>query len=455
MEHILIVDDEAGLRATLSEILEDEGYRTTTAASAQETRASLADAFFDLAVLDIWLPDGDGLDLLQEMQREHAETPVLVISGHANIDTAVRALHLGAYDFLEKPLSLSRVLVTVQNALERSRLSRELRHLSQRLEHGETLVGASPAMQQLKEQLETAAGADTRILITGENGTGKELVARQIHRLSARAAGPFVEVNCAAIPEELIESELFGHVKGSFTGASTDRRGRFEEANGGTLFLDEIADMSLKTQAKVLRALEEQRFQRVGGAELIEVDVRVLAATNKDLEAEIRGERFREDLYFRLAVIPLVVPPLRQRREDIPLLAAHFIDQFARELGRRPKTFDDEAMATLQAYAWPGNVRELRNLMERLMIMVSGDLIRRDDLPPEIRHRARAGVDPEEAANGDFDSLREAREAFEANYIRRQLEDCQGNVTRTAEALGIERSHLYRKLKAYGITVER
>ena len=341
--------------------------------------------------------------------------------------------------------------ITVQNALERSRLSRELRQLSQRLDHGETLIGTSEGMQKLKDELKTAAGADTRILITGENGTGKELVARQIHRLSNRREGPFVEVNCAAIPEELIESELFGHVRGSFTGASSDRRGRFEESNGGTLFLDEVADMSLKTQAKVLRALEEQRFQRVGSADLIEVDVRVLAATNKELEEEIRAERFREDLYFRLAVIPLGVPALRQRPADVPLLAAHFIDQFARELGRRPKTFDDDAMATLQAYGWPGNVRELRNLMERLMIMVPGEVITDVDLPPSLKG-ASAGRTPSQPAQlGSYDSLKAARDAFEVDYIRRELDLNDGKVSRTADALQIERSHLYRKMKSLGI----
>jgi two-component system nitrogen regulation response regulator NtrX len=453
MEHVLIVDDEAGIRTTLGEILGDEGYRATTAGTLAEARKSVAGSLFDLAIVDIWLPDGDGLDLLRELHENHSEMPVLVISGHANIDTAVKALHLGAYDFLEKPLSLSRVVVTVQNALERSRLARELRHLSQRLDHGETLIGESRPMLELKQQLKVAAGAESRILISGENGTGKELVARQIHRLSQRHQKPFVEINCAAIPEELIESELFGHVRGSFTGASTDRRGRFEEADGGTLFLDEIADMSLKTQAKVLRALEEQRFQRVGGSELHQVDVRVLAATNKELETEIRAERFREDLYFRLAVIPMQVPALRDRQADIPLLAAHFIDQFARELGRRPKTFDDEAIGVLQSYGWPGNVRELRNLIERMMIMVEGGVVRATDLPPGLQHPEAAQAPG--LADRSFDSLKAAREDFESEYIRRQLKLCHGNVRRTAEALKIERSHLYRKLKAYGIEVDR
>jgi two-component system nitrogen regulation response regulator NtrX len=456
MEHILVVDDEAGIRTTLAEILGDEGYRTTVASSVEETRRRLERGFFDLAILDIWLPDGDGLDLLTEMRRDHAETPVLMISGHASIDTAVKALHQGAYDFLEKPLSLSRVVVTVQNALEHSRLARELRQIAERLDKSEVLVGESDVMQRLRSDLRTAASADSRILITGENGTGKELVARQIHRLSRRRAKPFIEVNCAAIPEELIESELFGHLRGAFTGASADRRGRFEQADGGTLFLDEIADMSMKTQAKVLRALEEQRFQRVGGADLVEVDVRVLAATNRDLEQEIRLERFRDDLFFRLAVIPIHVPALRDRPQDIPLLAQHFLEHFAQELGRGPKRLEPEAVAMLQSYGWPGNVRELRNVMERMMIMVDGAAIGPDNLPPGVR-RARDRSSPGAAAvaTNDYASLREARDAFESDFIRRKLQEFDGNVSRTAEALGIERSHLYRKLRGYGITVER
>jgi two-component system nitrogen regulation response regulator NtrX len=454
VEHILIVDDEAGIRSTLAEILKDEGYRTTLAGNLEETRQKLQRGFYDLAILDIWLPDGDGLDLLSEIRREHAETPVLMISGHASIDTAVKALHQGAYDFLEKPLSLSRVVVTVQNALEHSRLARELRLIAEKLDQSEVMVGDSEVMQRLKQDLKTAAQSESRILIVGENGTGKELVARQIHRLSRRSEKPFIEVNCAAIPEELIESELFGHLRGAFTGASADRRGRFEQADGGTLFLDEIADMSMKTQAKVLRALEEQRFQRVGGADLVEVDVRVLAATNRDLEQEIRLERFREDLFFRLAVIPIHVPSLRERAQDVPLLAQHFLRHFARELGRGPKRLEPDAMAMLQAYGWPGNVRELRNVMERMMIMVDGPSIGPENLPPGVR-RPREKKPDDSGAFAVDGSLKEARDAFESEFIRRKLAECGGNVSRTAEALGIERSHLYRKLRAYGIAVER
>jgi two-component system nitrogen regulation response regulator NtrX len=452
-DRILIVDDEAGIGTTLRRILEDEGYRVEAVETAGEARRRLQEEPVDLLILDIWLPDEDGLVLLEQLREREIDLPVIIISGHGSVDSAVRAIRLGAYDFLEKPLSLSRVVLTVQNALERRRLAREIEDLSHRLERSDMLIGEGPAMAQLKEELRRAAASDSRILITGENGTGKELVARQIHRLSKRARQPFVEVNCAAIPEELIESELFGHTKGAFTGATEDRPGRFEAADGGTLFLDEIADMSLKTQAKVLRVLEEQRFERVGGTSSIQVDVRVLAATNKDLEKEIEQGRFRDDLYFRLAVIPLRVPPLRERREDVPALVEHFIAVFAQEVGRRPKRCERPALERLHDYSWPGNVRELRNLIERLMIMVPSDIIGVKDLPPAIRgeHTDRF----QRLLDGDFQSLREARDAFERRYIERKLQQFDGNVTKTAQALGLERSNLYRKLKAYDIEVER
>ena len=465
-ERILIVDDEAGIRSTLSGILEDEGYGVAAVGTAAEATARLGAEAFDAVLLDLWLPDRDGLELLSELR----EQPVIVISGHASVDTAVKATRLGAYDFLEKPLSLSRVVVTVQNALERGRLARELRQLSDRLARGEPLLGGSPRMQHLKAELATAARSESRILILGENGTGKELVARQVHRLSGRSRGPFVEVNCAAIPEDLIESELFGHVRGAFTGAVGDRSGRFEQADGGTLFLDEVADMSLKTQARVLRVLQEQRFERVGGSAPIRVDVRVLAATNKDLEEEIRQGRFREDLYFRLAVIPLRVPPLRERVEDVPILAAHFIALFAYELKQRPKAVDREAMRLLEEYAWPGNVRELRNLVERMMIMVPGATIGAADLSAAIRgDGGRSGSGGSGGGGGesarasgeqalweaDYASLRDARGAFEKHFIERKLAELEGNVSRTAQVLGLERSNLYRKMRAYGIEVER
>jgi two-component system nitrogen regulation response regulator NtrX len=456
-ERILIVDDEAGIRSTLAGILEDEGYAVEAVGTAAEATGRLGAAGFDAVLLDLWLPDRDGLELLSELR----DQPVIVISGHATVDTAVKATRLGAYDFLEKPLSLSRVVVTVQNALERGRLARELRQLSDRLERAEPLLGGSPRMQRLKAELATAARSESRILILGENGTGKELVARQIHRLSGRSQGPFVEVNCAAIPEDLIESELFGHVRGAFTGAVGDRPGRFEQADSGTLFLDEIADMSLKTQARVLRVLQEQRFERVGGSSPIRVDVRVLAATNKDLEEEIRQGRFREDLYFRLAVIPLQVPALRERIDDVPVLVAHFVALFAYELKQRPKTVDREAMKLLEDYSWPGNVRELRNLVERMMIMVPGATIGAGDLSAAIRDGAGgSGAGAAAAADralweADYASLRDARGAFEKHFIERKLAEHDGNVSRTAQVLGLERSNLYRKMRAYGIAVER
>jgi two-component system nitrogen regulation response regulator NtrX len=447
---ILIVDDEPGIRSSLAAILEDEGYRVASAGTADEAAQRLAGEAFDAVLLDLWLPDRDGLELLAELRERGFETPVIVISGHGTVDTAVQAIRLGACDFLEKPMALSRVVVTVQNALERGRLEREVRELSERLERGDPLLGESVPMIRLKAEIRTAATADSRILILGENGTGKELVARRIHRLSRRASKPFVEVNCAAIPEELIESELFGHVKGAFTGAAADRPGRFEQAHGGTLFLDEIADMSLKTQAKVLRALQEQRFERVGGASAIQVDVRVLAATNKDLQEEIRAGRFREDLYFRLAVIPLHVPALRERPEDVPLLVEHFVVQLARELGRRPKWLERPALERLQGYAWPGNVRELRNLVERLMIMAPGETIGLRDLPPGVRGDGAEIVDRPESI-WEAASLRDARDAFEKQFIEKKLAELDGNVSRTAQALGLERSHLYRKMRALGI----
>ena len=444
---ILVVDDEAGIRQTLRGILEDEGHSVTTAADATSGQALMSSDEFDLVLLDVWLPDRDGLEILEELRQGDFVTPVIVISGHGNIDTAVKAMRIGAHDFLEKPLALNRVVVSVENALERNRLEQEVRELSSRLDPERRLIGDSDPMRKLGGDLELAARAESRILITGENGTGKELVARRVHHLSKRSDSAFVEVNCAAIPDELIESELFGHVKGAFTGASGSRRGRFEQADGGTLFLDEIADMSLNTQAKVLRVLEEQRFERVGGSDPIDVDVRVLAATNKDLEGEeLPAGRFREDLYFRLAVIPLHVPALRERREDIPALVNHFLRRFAAEAGRRPKTVDPRALERLVAYSWPGNVRELRNLSERLMIMAPGDVVVLADLPPRLREEG-AGAQVERK----YDSLKEAREDFERLYIERCLVAAGGNVSQTARELGIDRRHLYRKLRAYGI----
>jgi two-component system nitrogen regulation response regulator NtrX len=375
-----------------------------------------------------------------------------MISGHGTIETAVKATRLGAYDFIEKPLSLEKTLITMTRALEHGRLERENATLRVRLGERTEIIGESDVMRRLREHIATAAPSTGRVLIHGENGSGKELVARAIHALSARREAPFVEVNCAAIPEELIESELFGHERGAFTGALARRRGKFETADSGTVFLDEIGDMSLKTQAKVLRALEEQAFERVGGRETLKVDVRVIAASNRDLPSLIAQGAFREDLFYRLNVIPIEVPPLRQRKEDLPLLVAHFITLFSAENGKRPKTISVEALAYFLSYDWPGNVRELRNMVERLVIMSPRDVIGPENLPPPLRPR---DAEPTTDDGLRERTLKEAREAFERAYILSELRANEWNMTRTAERLGIERSHLYRKLKAYGISAPK
>jgi two-component system nitrogen regulation response regulator NtrX len=451
-EHILIVDDERAIQTALRGVLEDEGYRVSAVGSAGDALTLLQEEAPDLVFLDIWMPGMDGLEALSELKRLRPETAVVMISGHGTIETAVRATKLGAYDFIEKPLSLEKTLLAAGRALEHSKLERENRDLREQLGRAQQIVGTSALMEALRRQIAIAAPTNGRVLLQGENGAGKELVARAIHDLSARRERPFVEVNCAAIPEELIESELFGHERGAFTGAVSRRRGKFEMADGGTLFLDEVGDMSLKTQAKVLRALEEQAFERVGGKDTIRVDVRVIAASNQDLRELIGHGRFREDLFYRLAVIPVEVPPLRRRPEDIPLLVAHFVQLFSAENGKRPKTVSVEALAYFLAYDWPGNVRELRNMVERLVIMSPRDVIGPEDLPPPLRP-PEAGAAPEDAQRDK--TLKEARESFERAFIVAELRAQHWNMTRTAERLGIERSHLYRKLKAYGITAPR
>ena len=444
MARILIIDDEPSIRTTLSGILEDEGHRTATCESGEEGIAQFARDEFDLILLDLWLPGIDGLSVLERLRTAGAP-PVIVISGHGSVDSAVRATRLGAYDFLEKPLSLDRVLLTVNHALSDRRLREQVRDLKRHLTLEEILIGESEPMQRLEQQIRSAAASHSRVLITGENGSGKEIVARTLHRLSPRSEQPFVDVNCAAIPEELIESELFGHRKGAFTGAIDDRKGKFELADGGTLFLDEVGDMSLKTQAKVLRVLQEQTFQRVGGQQTIRVDVRVIAATNKELESEIANGNFRSDLYYRLNVIPIQVPPLRTRGNDVVLLAEHFLRRFAAETAQPRKKLSSGAAAKLKAYHWPGNVRELRNVAERLAILLPVDTVEAED----IHLGARADAQPAEiAANLP---LKEAREQFEKQYILERLREHGGNVSRTAESLGVERSNLYRKMDAYGI----
>ncbi len=450
---ILIVDDEPGVRSSLAGVLRDEGYGVEAVSSGEACLDRMTQGPVDLIVLDVWLPGMDGLATLARLRERQVDAQVVLISGHGNIESAVRAIKLGAFDFVEKPLSLEKTVLVVRNALQQRRLELENRALRARVDRTWTMVGESYAMRQLREQVAMAAPTNGRVLIYGENGTGKELVARTIHALSRRKSAAFVEVNCAAIPEELIESELFGHVRGSFTGAVADRRGKFEVADSGTIFLDEIGDMSLKTQAKVLRVLQEQTLEAVGGTTRITVDVRVVAATNKDLQAEIRAGMFREDLYFRLNVIPIFVPPLRDRPDDIPLLAEHFMAEFAREYGRRVKTFEPRAAAVIQDYAWPGNVRELRNVIERLMIMVPGDSISPSDLafldhPPVVRSPLG------EISAGPM-SLHDARDRFERDLILRTLAEQQGNMSRTAEVLGVERSNLYRKMRAFGIAPTR
>jgi two-component system nitrogen regulation response regulator NtrX len=451
MSSILIVDDEAGVRASLGGVLRDEGYSVDAVDSGEACLEQVTRQPYEVILLDIWLPGIDGLITLERLRERRVDTPVIMISGHGSVETAVRATKLGAYDFIEKPLSLDKTVLAVRNAQRQRRLEVENRALRARVDRRLTIVGSSYVMGQLREQIGMAAPTHGRVLISGENGTGKELVARQIHALSNRRTGPFIEVNCAAIPEELIESELFGHVKGAFTGAVADRRGKFEMATGGTLFLDEVADMSLKTQAKVLRALQEQIVEPVGGHSSIRVDVRVIAATNKDLGEEIRTSRFREDLYFRLNVIPIFVPPLRERGDDVLRLAEHFVAEFAHEYGRRAKRLLPEAVAALKAYRWPGNVRELRNIIERLMIMVPGDLIAASDLGfLEVTGGQTPVPEPKEVR-----PLYEARDIWERDYILGALSAFEGNISRTADVLGVERSNLYRKMRSLGIATGR
>ncbi len=449
MERILIVDDEESIRRSLEGILCDEGFETRMAADGEVALAALArERLPDLVLLDIALPGRDGISVLAELRERWPQLPVVMMSGHGTIDTAVRSTRLGAFDFVEKPLSIDKLLLTLQHALERARLERENRRLRALALRAHEILGRSDGIAQLKQQIQVAGPTNAWVLITGENGTGKELVARQIHLQSRRCESPFVEVNCAALPGELIESELFGHEKGAFTGALAQKRGKFELAHGGTIFLDEIADMSLMTQAKVLRILQEHSFERVGGIESIQIDVRVIAATNKNLEKEIAAGRFREDLYYRLNVIPFAVPPLRERREDVEILARHFVQEFCAESGTRPRELTPACLAALEAHAWPGNVRELRNLMERLVIMTPGPGIDARDLPEALR--AAALGDAEEGG-----TLERARQGFEREYLLVKLREHGWNISRTAAAIGIARESLSRKIKLHKIGVER
>ena len=443
---VLVVDDEPGIRRSLSGILEDEGYSVDAVESGEACLAVLPGAGYGLVMLDIWLPGMDGMEVLARIQEiPFAERPVVVmISGHGSIEAAVKATKLGAFDFLEKPLSLQKVTVVVKNGLDHHSLALENSRLKADTEGRWRIIGESVPMKALRQQLGLMAGSNGRVLIYGESGTGKELVAHALHSMSPRAAEPFVEVNCAAIPEDLIESELFGHKQGSFAGAAEAKIGKFQKADGGTLFLDEVGDMSLRTQSKVLRVLEEQRIEPVGAAESMQVDVRVVAATNKNLEEEIARGNFREDLFYRLNVIPFFVPPLRERREDVAELAAHFLREFTTAYGRKPKELTPEALQLLAGYHWPGNVRELKNLIERIVIL-------NPQVRVDARHIPLNARRPVERTVERFGSLQDVREAAEREYILKKLEEMKGNVSRTAELLGLERSNLYRKMKTLGI----
>ncbi|HBP87091.1 MAG TPA: sigma-54 dependent transcriptional regulator [Nitrospirales bacterium] len=445
-ETICLIDDEPAILNTLSSILEDEGYQVLVAKSGLEALKIVRSEVPDLVILDIWMPEMDGLETLKRLRAQFPNILVVMMSGHGSIETAVKSTKLGAYDYLEKPLDLEKVTILVRNALHQRKLEEENLNLRIQVERRFELVGSSPAMERLREMIAMAAPANSRVLIAGANGTGKELVARAIHLQSPRHNRSFVEINCAAIPETLIESELFGHEKGAFSGASSMKRGKFELADGGTLFLDEIGDMSLATQAKVLRALQEQQFTRVGGTKLINVQVRVIAASNKDLAEEIGKGNFREDLYYRLNVLPIVVPTLKERRDDIPELAQHFLRLHSEEQGMKPKEFSPQGMEALQRHDWPGNIRELRNLIERLLIMVPKPVIDGPDVEMFLQGRAPTGV-PSLAVGTNYDSLREARNAFEREVISLKLRENNWNVSKTADELKIERSHLHRKIK--------
>jgi two-component system nitrogen regulation response regulator NtrX len=444
MHSILIVDDEPGIRDTLRGVMEDEGFTVDAVATGEECLGALEKRAYSCVLLDVWLPGIDGLETLRQLRAAGSDAAVVIISGHGNVETAVKATKLGAFDFIEKPLSLEKTLLTVRNALKQQRLELMNAEMSAELAHDYKMVGNSVAMRALRKQIAVVAPTDGRVLIYGESGTGKELVARAIHAKSRRAGDPFIEVNSAAIPEELIESELFGHVKGAFTGATSAKKGKFELADGATLFLDEIGDMSANVQAKVLRVLEEQRFEPVGSGNSVKVDVRVIAATNKRLDAEIEQGKFRPDLFYRLNVIPFELPPLRERLEDIPLLVDFFNRNFSQAYGKIPKQFEADAFEELQNYSWPGNVRELRNTIERVVIMNPGIKVMAADLPPH-------GKDEAPATSFRFPSFKEATDAYHREFIQRKLDEAEGNVSRAAELMGVDRSHLYRRMRALGI----
>jgi len=449
---ILIIDDEEAIRLSLRGIFEDEGYTVIEAGTAEEGIALADSSAPDIIFLDVWLPNMDGLTAQKQIHASHPHLPVVVISGHGTIETAVTAIQDGAYDFIEKPLSLDKVLIVTQRALEASTLRRENALLKNALPKHNEIIGNSALMRQFMSVLNQVAPTEAWVLLTGENGTGKELAAQALHSKSHRSSKPFIAVNCAAIPEDLIESELFGHEKGAFTGSEAMRVGRFELANGGTLFLDEIGDMSLRTQAKILRILQEQQFERLGGSRTITVDVRVIAATNKNLQDAIQQGTFRSDLYFRLNVVPLHLPPLRERKGDIRLLLSTFLERQSAK-GIKAPTFSEEALSILDSYSWPGNVRELHNFVERMGILFSDCTITPRDLPPEMlasTYSSPSDMIENEEALYEMD-FKTARSAFEARYLSARLIECGGNITKLAESIGLERSYLHRKLKIFGL----
>jgi len=454
---IMVIDDEAEIRRSVRMILEYEGYDVQEASSGPEGLALIEREPPDLVFMDIRMPGLDGLEALQKIRQINEALPVVIISGHGTVSTAVEATKLGAFDFIEKPLASERVLVTIRNALDSTRLQDENRSLKRAVEARYQMVGESQGLRTIWDSIKRAAPTNATVLLLGESGAGKELVARSIHRNSLRSRDRFVQVNCAAIPEELIESELFGHEKGSFTGATEKQIGKFEQADHGTIFLDEVGDMSAKTQAKVLRVLQEGEVERLGSARTIKVDVRVIAATNKDLEAEIERGSFREDLYFRLSVIPITVPPLRERREDIPALVRHFADLFGRDNNRRPQRFTPAALEFMQKARWKGNVRELRNTVERLLIMTPGDVIDVDDLRDVVRPDVKPAPPLESVTPGNHvspNTLREFKESAERKFLVEKLRENAWNISKTAEVIGTPRSNLYKKLEQYAITQE-
>ncbi len=454
MSSILVVDDEQGIRQVLQDVLGDEGHQVFAVEDGFQALEILEQEAVDLVILDVWLPNMGGIDVLKRVRGGWPDIEVVVISGHANINMAVQAVKIGAFDFLEKPLSLEKTITVVENALKLEELKRENRSLKESIFFEDEMIGSGEGMSKVRELIDQSAGSDARILVLGENGTGKELVAREIHRCSQRAKAPFVEVNCASIPETLIESALFGHEKGAFTDAHARRKGKFELANGGTLFLDEIADMSLSTQAKVLRVLQEMKFERIGGEKSVSVDVRVIAATNKNIQEEIRAGRFREDLYFRINVIPIFVPPLRERTEDLQTLVDYFMEKFKRPAEGEAKRLSEEAVQLLKTYFWPGNVRELKNFIERINIMTEEKVIS----PESVRRylTSRTDWEKDEVLKG-FESMKlnEAKDEFEREFLVIKLEENEQNIARTSKALGITPSHLHNKIKKHGIEIKR